>query len=171
MVSDPHWTAYLSALLIPIVALIGLSIAFRQWSTARDKLKHDLFERRFSVFEVARNFCISMADLGKIEGDEGRKLSYKSSEAKWLLNQEISTYIAELLDKGMELDFLSSELYDLYEKNPGSQYVSVELERIPKPVHEEIATKRQTQERNMKWFHEQIDVLDEKFSPFLTLKH
>ena len=31
MNADPHWTAYLSALLAPVVAVLGSVIAYRQW--------------------------------------------------------------------------------------------------------------------------------------------
>lgn len=45
-----HWTAYVSAFGLPIVAAVAAAIAFYQWKTARNKLKLDLFEKRIAVY-------------------------------------------------------------------------------------------------------------------------
>ena len=49
MCAEPHWTTYLAALLTPTVAVLGSYIAYRQWHLAQNKLKLDLFDRRFSA--------------------------------------------------------------------------------------------------------------------------
>ena len=54
MTPDPHWTTLLSALLTPAVAVFGIFIAYRQWRLAQEKLKLDLFDKRFEVYEAAR---------------------------------------------------------------------------------------------------------------------
>lgn len=41
---DPYWTTYLSAFSVPAIAVLGAAIAYRQWRTAQNKLKLDLFE-------------------------------------------------------------------------------------------------------------------------------
>jgi hypothetical protein len=41
----PVWISTLSALLTPAIAILGGVIAYRQWRTARDILKFDLFDR------------------------------------------------------------------------------------------------------------------------------
>lgn len=156
---------------MPIVAIIGLLIAYRQWRTAKDKLKHDLFDRRFSVFEATRNLFTSIMMSKDSKGNELAILSYKASEAKWLFNQEISKYLTMLSEKAFELDFLNHQLSDLYAKYPGSEYISVQIKKIPAPVHEQIETKRRMQSELISWFDQQFSVVDEKLSPFFTLKH
>jgi hypothetical protein len=49
MVCDPHWTTYLLAMLTPLIAMIVAFIAFRQWRTAQNRLKLDLFDRRLAL--------------------------------------------------------------------------------------------------------------------------
>jgi len=39
-----------------IAAIIAGYIALRQWWTARDKLRFDLFEKRFNIYEVTKDF-------------------------------------------------------------------------------------------------------------------
>lgn len=48
---DPHWTAYLKALLTPLVAIIAAYVAWRNVETARNKLKLDLFYRRLKAYD------------------------------------------------------------------------------------------------------------------------
>ena len=44
----------LSALLTPTIAIITTYIAYEQWRTNRNKLKLDLFDRRFAVYDAMR---------------------------------------------------------------------------------------------------------------------
>ena len=53
---DPHWTKYITAFSVPVIASIGLLIAYRQWKTAQNKLKFELFEKRLKVYNSTVNF-------------------------------------------------------------------------------------------------------------------
>lgn len=171
MAFEPHWTSYLSALLTPIVAAIGLLIACRQWRTARDKLKHELFDRRFAIFEAASNLCSSVLTLGSSEGDGFEKLNYKAIEAKWLLNEDISRYIETLCSKSCDLSFINFELEQFCEQYPMARYLSPKLDDIPEEDRQQIISKRRMKEDLVSWFGDQPEVFNEKFSEFLTLKH
>jgi hypothetical protein len=49
-------------LLLAIIAACAAWIAFQQWVTARLKLNHDLFERRFAVYVATQEhivFCLN----------------------------------------------------------------------------------------------------------------
>lgn len=52
---EPHWTSYITALTIPVIAIVAAIIAYRQWRTAQSKLKLDLFEKRMVVYQAARD--------------------------------------------------------------------------------------------------------------------
>ena len=78
---DPHWTTYLTALLTPTVAVIGSLVAYRQWVLARNKLKLDLFERRFAVYEAARNLLASIMTSGKAKDAEIFKFMVATRDA------------------------------------------------------------------------------------------
>ncbi len=150
---DPHWTSYLSALLTPTVAVLGSVITYRQWRTAQNKLKLDLFDRRFSVYDAARNLLAAIMTSGKAKDEEVFKFLFATREAKWLLNIEVATYLEEqLYHKAIDLQTLQAEL------------VSV-------PVGDERSTNVERQAEIKKWFAAQYIVLDEKFSPFLKLQH
>jgi hypothetical protein len=153
MTCDPHWTTYLSALMVPIVAVFGAIIAYRQWQTAQNKLKFDLFERRFAVYDAARTLLASIVTSGKATDKETFAFLSGTREAKWLLNADIADY----LDK------------ELYHKALDLQTLAAELEGIP--GDDERAANVNKQREIKQWIREQYNVLDEKFYPFLQLGH
>ncbi len=153
MTCDPHWTTYLSALLTPTVAVLGSLIAYRQWRLAQNKLKLDLFDRRFSVYEAAGNLLASIMTSGKAKDEDIFKFVVVTREAKWVLNAQVAEYLEkQLYHKAIDLQTLSSEL----------EGVPVGEERT-KNVHQQAEIK--------KWFLAQYDVLDAHFAPFLQLGH
>ena len=153
MTTDPHWTAYLSALLTPTVAVLGALVAYRQWRLAQNKLKLDLFDRRFRVYEASRSLLASIRTSGKAKDEEVFEFMVATREAKWLLNQDVAEYLEkQLYHKALDLQCLASEL----------EGVGVGEIRT-KNVHAQADIK--------KWFGAQYDVLDQKFSPFLQLQH
>ncbi len=153
MCTEPHWTTYLAALLTPTVAVLGSYIAYKQWHLAQNKLKLDLFDRRLSVFEAARNLIASIMTSGKAKNEDMFKFLFATREAKWLLDASI----AEYLDK------------QLYDKAIDLQTLDAELEGVP--VGDERTINVRAQSEIKKWFAAQFKVLDEKFSPYLQLQH
>lgn len=152
MIGDPHWTAYLSALLTPIVAVLGSLIAYRQWRLAQNKLKLDLFDRRFSVYKAACMLLTSIMTSGRSKEEEVYKYRVATWEAKWLLSCEV----AEYLDK------------QLFEKAVDLQTIYAEQEGL----EGEARTKNLQDQRKIKdWLAEQHVALDKHFAPFLQLKH
>lgn len=146
-----HWTTYLAALLTPTVAVLGLLIAYRQWRIAHNKLKLDLFDRRFSVYEAARGLLASILTSGKAKDKEILKFMVATREAKWLLNLQVAEYLEK----------------QLYHKAIDLKTLSFELEVVP--VGEERTSNISKQSEIKKWFLAQYDVLDEHFAPFLQL--
>lgn len=153
MICDPHWTTYLSALLTPTVAVLGSIIAYRQWRLAQNKLKLDLFDRRFSVYAAARSLLASVMTSGETKDEDIFKFMAATREAKWLLSSEVDKYLEkEIYINALNLARLDAELED----------VGVGEVRT-KNVKKKAALR--------KWFMDQYEVLDEHFSPFLKLEH
>lgn len=108
---DPHWTTYFSAMLAPIVAILGSCIAYRQWRLSQNKLKLDLFDRLFSVYEAAINLISFIMTSGKAKDEEVFKFMVASREAKWLFNSQVAEYLdKELYHKAIDLQTLDSML-------------------------------------------------------------
>jgi hypothetical protein len=153
MTCDPHWTTYLSALLTPTVAILGSVIAYRQWRTAQNKLKLELFERRFAVFSAATSFLASIMGSGKATDAELFKFLSATRDAKWLLSASVAEYLEKnLYHKAVDLQCLDTELQEL-------------------SVGEKRSTNVRKQREIKEWFLLQYEVLDEKFLPYLQLEH
>jgi len=89
----PHWTAYVTVVVVPIIAIIGAWIAFRQSQIARNKLKLDLYDRRFEVYQTVQKTLGVITVQGKLGlGDEGMYLSGIQT-AKWLFGPEVVAYL------------------------------------------------------------------------------
>ena len=81
------------------------------------------------------------------------KFLANTREAKWLFNDEIAEYFdKEFWGRAVDLQTLDTELQAL-------------------PVGDERANNVKKQSEIKKWFRDQYKVLDEKFTPFLKLKH
>jgi hypothetical protein len=149
----PHWTAYLTALLTPVVAALGLYIAFRQWRLSQNKLKLDLFDRRFSVYSSARSLLASIMTTGQAKEAEIYKFLSGTQEAKWLLNDEIVEYLdKQLWKQACDLQTLQDTLESMQRGVERTQKVNQKYEAL-------------------KWFGAQYSELDRLFSPFLQLHH
>ena len=74
------WIDILQALLTPTIALIAVGIGLAQWWTARNRLKLDLFDTRWSVYGVAgvRRLIISEAQPPARESAQNRRVSRNS---------------------------------------------------------------------------------------------
>lgn len=153
MTCNPHWTTYLSALLVPIIAVLGIAIAYRQWRTAQNKLKLDLFEKRFGVYDAACRFLASIMTRGKVLDGVTHQFIVGTREAKWLLNSDIAEYLnKQLYHKALQLQGLDAVLEGL-------------------PVGPERVANVKEQGELKDWMLQQYKVLDEMFFPFLRLEH
>lgn len=149
---------YVSALGTPIIALIvglfGGLITYRQWRTAQDKLKLDLFDRRLVIYQQTRDFLARRMAHGQLESSEIIEFTVKTRVSRWLFNPSVADYLeGEIAKKAMDINSLNSELEALTDDAKRKQNVS-----------------RQRELKN--WLDKQLyEVIDAKFGEFLRLKH
>jgi len=145
------WLQYLAALLTPLVAALGIWIAFNQWKTARMKLKLDLFDKRVVVYEAVE-LAVRKAVIGDIFTEETLSDYVKGTAGtRWLFDEKMKRFTFELFELFCQL--LSID--DMPKDAPPeiqSVFVSKESEAIEKITAH--------------W-----EVLDSKFAPFLSLGH
>ena len=110
IMTEPHWTTLLSALLTPVVAILGVYIAYRQWRTAKDqattaseRLKLELFERRWTVYSAAQNLIKSIIQSGTLDRDQELPFLLGISQARFLFDEDVCKYLNEEL-WGMAVD-------------------------------------------------------------------
>lgn len=157
---DPHWTAYLQAIGTPVVAVIAAciaaSIAFRQWQTAQNKLKLDLFERRYEVYVALTQLMGLMVQEKWVEQDVPRQLMAKTGGTEFLFDHHIYEYVVEVVFKHVN-NRMSLQYKAEIARRADNQALFAELSK-------ELALERE-------WFDNEIDELRKRMRPFLQLKH
>lgn len=132
----------LQGLLTPLIAIIVACISYQQWRTNQRKLKLDLYDRRFRVYEAAKEVILDFP----IDYDSKllKKLYEGSVSADFLFGKEIPEYLATLYEKGFKL----KNLNDLRSEN------------LTKEAMEEIMSIQ-------KWFGNQYVEVRDKFYKYL----
>lgn len=148
-----HWTSYLSALLTPVVAIFGIYIARRQAVTAQNKLKFELFQRRFSVYDEARAVIEIATNNGNLSEEMLKKFINGTGEARWLFDKPVDEYLRRKLGARAYLLTITTDRLNTLS----------------------IGEERSAMLRNLaelqEWFHTQQDVLDSMLGPYLELHH
>jgi hypothetical protein len=150
---EPHWTAYVSALSVPVVAVFAACVAYRQWRTAQNKLKYDLFDKRFKIFRQCTAFVSSVVTNGKVVEQDRINFLRETIEARWLFDKKIDDYLKnEIHGKAVELQGLEAMFDAGLEREARNQ----NLER---------------QSEIKSWFNSQFAVLESRFENYLNLRH
>ena len=147
-----HWTQYLAALLTPIVAILAVYIGYRQWRTAQNKLKLDLFDRRIKNYDATHRL-IKAALSGKPPEELQNEFSQAIYGVKWLFGSEVESYLHDVLWSNIcDLLAIEQEINDL---------------RLGPEKKEKINQGAQIK----KSLSNQQKIIDEKFRLYLALYH
>ncbi len=153
MVGDKDWIDVLSALLTPIIAFLAVGIAVLQWKINRNRLKHELFDRRYEQYEAVQKFLGSIFRSGKV-----------SIEAQ-------SDYMSGIV--GIEFTY-SKELKSYLHKNVWCPAIDLECTQAEfdglMAGDERSALVRKAADIKIK-LGEEMDRIDDVFRPYLHLGH
>lgn len=149
---DPSLVDVLSALLVPTIAIAGATIAYLQWSTNQKRLKHELFDRRYSQFEAIRDFLGLIITSDKITDEAERKYLIGTRGIRFIFDDEIHNYNERLWELSNQLRALKSMLEGA-------------------PVGDESTSNVQKQAAIKKELGDELKQLEVKFAKHLRLKH
>lgn len=80
----------ISKLSLPIIAIASVFIAWQQYSANREKLRLELYDRRFKIYDlIVQSIYTALYGLGEFEEDERIQLYTACNEARFLLPDEI----------------------------------------------------------------------------------
>lgn len=100
------WVDILSALATPTLALFAVYVAWRQWRTADLKRQHELFDRRYEIYEQVSDCYTSIIENSPVLDQKIYNLRYIRKRARFLFSQEVSDYIEEIAFNGAGLSSL-----------------------------------------------------------------
>jgi hypothetical protein len=99
----------LQALAVPAIAGVGAYLARQQVIIARTKLRHDLFDRRFKVFEAARRFLVAVMRSGKMSVPDLNEYTAGMLDAQFLLSQEVHAYLFEIRKRASAMQAVAAQ--------------------------------------------------------------
>jgi hypothetical protein len=145
------------ATIIAAIAAVFVTgyFAKRQADIAREKLRHDLFEKRYRVFDAARKLLCEVAVHRSVSDDDLRAFVVSIGDAMFLFNDDLSSYLVEIRDRAQKLRSVEHVL---------------DKENLL-PVGPQRATAVAESSQLFNWLVDQLkEGLVEKFKPFLKLE-
>jgi hypothetical protein len=127
--------------------------AEKQAETARNRLRLDLFERRFTVYEALMTMAAIAAQKGDVTLEERRTCAIATKGAEFLFNKEIDDYCLKL-GKEATLLGLDNHHIDQLKFTGAKQYLEAEVGKSERMI----------------WFNTQIDEMPKRFAEFLKIE-
>lgn len=148
----------LNALVVALVAMVGMWLAGRQMVIAQQRLQHDIFYRlfdmRFEIYKATREFLAQGFRDEGISEKEIQLYRLRTLEAKFLFDDELAKYLSEICQRITTWQHAVSKLKQL---PAGQKDAGLEEMRIA----------------NYNWIVAQGDErtgFDTRFKPFLVPK-
>lgn len=145
----------LEALLTPTIGAIVAYIAWQQWKLGKVRLKLDLYDRRYRVYEETRKYLTLVLRDADVSIKDLLMFHAETSEAAFLFGSEIPAYLDDLYKHGNALRHWNGQYRDITQ--PASP--DYDHEKVVEEMHNELT-----------WLSEQIVPLKDKFSEYLRLE-
>jgi hypothetical protein len=92
------WLSILQALLVPTILLFGAYIAYRQWLTAHERVKLDLFDRRLAAYQRLKDAVAPINASGKVKIEDSDRFVSAMYDMRFLFDQEMEKFVAQIYD-------------------------------------------------------------------------
>lgn len=109
--SDPSWIDILSALLVPLIAIVGIYIAYQQYKINEQRLRHETYERRLAVYKAVQRYLSEILRNGKTTYQSALEFNSEASEAAFLFDSSVQDKIDEIYKKSIEMVHEYEKLY------------------------------------------------------------
>ena len=142
-----------TALTTAAVAVLVTVITGGQWLTNRARLRHELFDRRYAVYENIAVFVAEILISGKVPDGEPEGFSRRTKTAYFVFecDNEVKALITEIYQHAVKLHALDATLETL---TGDERKRNVESQRAVKD-----------------WFQQTLGSLEARFEKYLKLKH
>jgi hypothetical protein len=127
-------------------------IAALQWRVARNKLRLDLFDRRYKVYEATRKFLALILRNTRFQDSELTEFDLATSDAKFLFRRDIVDWLAEIRAQALDL--------------------RTDQKLLERPQNaDEIAKRANAKNERLKWLGDQVTELTKLFGRYLRFGH
>jgi hypothetical protein len=143
------WIQVLSTLLTPVIVAIAIYLARQQWQTAHTKFRRDYYDRRLQIYRAAMTLVVTAITKGTVSNEDLREFSIKTAEARFFYNDEIAKFIEEMQQQALDLQICHKMMKEAATEAERQRY-------------------GQGWSQRAKWFTDQPNEINAKFSPFLS---
>lgn len=156
----------LQGLLTPIIGVGILYIAIQQWRINQNRLRHELFDRRFVMFEAARDLILAILREAEIGPQDLRTFIGQTVGSRFLFSRKVNKYVETLVAKARELQKIQRSLDALATKITAMEPSAAE-------INEGLVQKCKELENQstdiVLWFADQMDEIERIFEADLKL--
>lgn len=110
LINDKNIFDYLQSILVPVIAIITSFIAYRQWKIEKIKLTHDLFEKRFKIYQQFQIYKSKILQSGTCTVKDYELFASNTSESIFIFGENMIKLKRDFEEKGMELWAIEKEL-------------------------------------------------------------
>lgn len=139
-------------LLTPVIGLVGIWIGWQQMRINKDRLRHELFEKRYGSFRAAGTFLGALMREGKASEQAQADFRVGIQGASFLFDSSVNTLLNEIWEKAIDLETKQFEIKDLP--------VGTERSRLAAEIGE-----------LKKWLFHQFKPLEDRCSKYLDMGH
>jgi hypothetical protein len=132
-----------------IVGCLVAFIAWQQWQVAQNKLRLDLFDRRYKVYNATRDFLSVIVSKANFDNSQLFTFYAGISDVEFLFDATIVDYLGQIKKRALEMRTKHKLLED-----------SADRERIA-----------QAEDQHLLWLTEQLSVMGKVFTPYLGFSH
>lgn len=145
-------TRIFQGLLAPIIGSAVAYIAYQQHKTNRDKIRLDLYDRRFKLYKEMTSFLGSIVTIRNISDNDLVNFLRNTRDAVFLFKDDIPNYISEIYTQAIELQ--------LKDKEVGGKILGVDTKK---------AIEKQAEV--FKWFEKQLEECTVRFKKYLSFEN
>ncbi len=106
-------TTVLAPIATLVVGLVAAYIAYQQHVVARNRLKLDLFDRRYKIYDATRRFLSVIIQRASFEDKDLFEFYAATSDAAFLFPEEVEVFLRDLSKRALDMRLYERKFRDL----------------------------------------------------------
>jgi hypothetical protein len=99
----PIWLQWVQAIALILLPVVGAYVALKQMHLQEMRLQHDLYDRRFRIYDATRKFLSIALSKAKIDDGEFREFALATADTGFVFDNKIKAIIADIRGHGSRL--------------------------------------------------------------------
>ncbi|GGO86285.1 hypothetical protein GCM10011348_36790 [Marinobacterium nitratireducens] len=104
MMPEKDWLDISTALITPVIAILGIGLGILQWKINQARLQHELFDRRYEIFMTTSEYLFSVVYRSKAEMEDRVHFLKKTRGAFAVFSPSIVSFIEQVHKQSVALD-------------------------------------------------------------------